>query len=311
MADEYQSKDPLINKWIDRLHMRGCSPLTRAGYARDVGHFAQFLGEDGFTRLPDATTEQLQAFFAKLKNVSHKPRSIRRKRSALSAFFTWLRRDEKSRIDNPVQDTVTPKPGTRLPKVLPKDEVPQLLSVTITHAGRTNQPRSSIQQARDRVIILLFYTSGVRRAETAALNRRDANMKERSLRVIGKRDKERIVIFNKQTAQALQAYLDVRPISKDDALFLGRGRKRMTPNHVGAIFKQYAKRSGIATHATPHVMRHTYGKHMLESGVDLATIQRLLGHQSLATTGIYLNVSTEHMRKKYDEAFEDPVNDIS
>jgi site-specific recombinase XerD len=148
----------------------------------------------------------------------------------------------------------------------------------------------------------LFYATGMRRAEIAKINLADLNLRDRVIQVYGKGRKQRKVVMNHSAAAALERYLAIRPRSSDDAVFLGRGGNRLTPKHVWRIFRDIYELSGLKQHATPHTLRHSFATHLLENGVDLGTVRELLGHESLATTGVYLSVAMEHKRRAYDEA---------
>jgi site-specific recombinase XerD len=148
----------------------------------------------------------------------------------------------------------------------------------------------------------LFYASGMRRAELAGVRLADVDLHERTIRVTGKGNKERSVVINRTAAAAIEAYLRVRPRSADPALFLGRSAKGLTPKHVWRIFNTIYRVSGIQKHASPHTLRHSFATHLVENGVDLETVRELLGHESLATTGIYLQLAMGHKRRAYDEA---------
>lgn len=289
----YIPKNALAMEFATKLRLAdGRSPRTCEAYARDVEQFARFLGG---ADLRQATTGQIRSFIMELSGPrGYKAVAVRRKVVALRAFFAYLR-SEGMRSDNPVLDVKAPKAGKRLPVVMREQEVVKLLDTQI--AGRTD-----FQRLRDRAILELLYASGLRRAEIAALNSHDVDLERKTLRVVGKGDKERIAFFNQATADAMRAYLGLRPRTSDEAFFVGRRGKRLGPRQVWAIFRVFAQLSGITTHATPHVMRHSFATHLLEHGADLTTIKELLGHESLATTGIYTNVSMEHMRRTYDES---------
>jgi integrase/recombinase XerD len=147
----------------------------------------------------------------------------------------------------------------------------------------------------------LLYGSGIRRAEVSRIDINDVNLRERTIKIFGKGSKERMVIINKATADAIQRYLGVRPRSNDAALFVGVSGKRLTPRHIWYIFKEVYKISGVDAKATPHTLRHSFATHLLENGVDLMTIKELLGHESVATTQIYTKVAIGHIKRAYDE----------
>lgn len=297
----YVPADPGLGEFMAYLNLeRGLSSRTADEYARDAESFARFLGApagaaDATARLANVTASDIRRFVMDLMGPrKFKAVAVRRKLFALRAYF-GLQRREGRRADNPALDVAPPKAEKRLPKVLAENDVARLLRTRI--AGRSDQLR-----LRDVAMLELLYASGIRRAELIGLDLGDVDIARRSMRVIGKGNKERIVLFNHAAADALQAYLGVRPRSADDAVFLSERGTRLSANQAGKVFRLYADLSGIALHATPHVMRHSFATHLLEGGADLMTIKELLGHESLATTQIYTNVSLEHMRRTYDDA---------
>lgn len=297
----YVPADPGLADFMAYLNLeRGLSGRTAEEYARDVESFARFLGaekraEDATRRVGQATPTDIRRFVMDLMGPrKYKAVAVRRKVFALRAYF-GLQRREGRRPDNPALDVAPPKAEKRLPKVLAENEVAKLLRTRI--AGRPDRLR-----LRDVAMLELLYASGIRRAELVGLDLGDVDLDRRTMRVVGKGNKERLVLFNHAAASALRAYLGVRPRSASDAVFLSDRATRLSANQAGKTFRLYADLSGIAQHATPHVMRHSFATHLLENGADLMTIKELLGHESLATTQIYTNVSLEHMRRTYDEA---------
>ncbi len=297
----YIPTDPLVAEFAAYLRLeRGQSPRTAEEYARDIEVFGDFL-EPGhlqgtpFEKLLATTPSDIRRFVMELMGPrAYNPTSVRRKLAALRSFFA-LQRREGRRTDNPAADVPPPKAAKRLPHVMSEGEVGTLLRTRI--AGRSDE-----QRLRDTAIMELLYASGIRRAELVGLDLSDVDTERRLLRVTGKGNKQRTVFINLAAAEAIRAYLGVRPRSTDSALFLSRRKKRLSYRQAWAIFQSYAKLSGLTKHVTPHVMRHSFATHLLENGADLVTIKELLGHESLATTQIYTNVSLEHMRRNYEEA---------
>lgn len=279
---------------------RGLSARTAEEYARDVESFARFLGADkrafdASRRVADASTTDVRRFMMELMGPrKYRAVGVRRKLFGLRAYF-GLQRREGRRSDNPAADVTPPKPERRLPKVLSEDDIAKLLRTRLSG-------RSDMLRLRDVAMFELLYAAGIRRAELVSLDLSDVDLERRRMRVIGKGNKERIALFNRAAAGAIRAYLALRPRSSDNALFLSERGTRLSHNQAGKTFRLYADLSGIKQHATPHVMRHSFATHLLENGADLMTIKELLGHESLATTQIYTNVSLEHMRRTYDEA---------
>ncbi|MDH2910616.1 MAG: tyrosine-type recombinase/integrase [Candidatus Eremiobacteraeota bacterium] len=297
----YIPSDPLVAEFAAYLRLeRGQSPRTAEEYARDIEVFGDFL-EPGhlhgtpFENLLATTPSDIRRFVMELMGPrAYNPTSVRRKLAALRSFFA-LQRREGRRSDNPATDVPPPKAAKRLPHVMSEGEVGTLLRTRI--AGRSDE-----QRLRDTAIMELLYASGIRRAELVGLDLSDVDTERRLLRVTGKGNKQRTVFINLAAAEAIRTYLGVRPRSTDSALFLSRLKKRLSYRQAWAIFQSYAKLSGLTKHVTPHVMRHSFATHLLENGADLVTIKELLGHESLATTQIYTNVSLEHMRRNYEEA---------
>lgn len=285
------------------LTERKRSPLTVAAYERDLDEFAAFLRaehEKAPAEVPDPSlaavrATQIRRYIAYLFDKrNYDSRTVCRKLSSIRALYRFLKITGVL-ADDPASAIPGPSIAKRKPAPLRPDEVLRLLRTSL--AGRSNEAR-----LRDAAIMELFYASGMRRAELAGARLADLDLTERTLRVIGKGNKERVVLINHAAAEAIEAYLRVRPRSSDPALFLGRGGKGMTPSHIWRIFKDIYRVSGLQKHATPHTMRHSFATHLVENGVDLETVRELLGHENLTTTGIYLQLAMGHKRRAYDEA---------
>lgn len=269
------------------------SPLTVEAYGRDLREFAAFL--DGKSALREVTTSDVRQYVMHLLGTRKvDSRTVRRKLSSIKALYKYLKY-AGLRDDDPASVVPGPAIAKRDPKPLDQRDVAKLLRTSL--AGRT-----PAQRLRDAAIMELFYASGMRRAEIAAVELANVDLRERTIRVTGKGNKQRTVLINHAAAEAIQAYLGMRPKSRERALFLGRGGKALTPKHVWRIFRDILGVSGIAVHATPHTLRHSFATHLVENGVDLETVRELLGHESLATTGVYLKLAMGHKRKAYDEA---------
>jgi site-specific recombinase XerD len=296
--------DPLIVEWAGSLRGRGRSALSVSAYAGDVELFGAFLAKaprkesshgKEWPQLATATKSDLIRFVQELLgNRGYAASAVRRKIAALRSFYRFLKRENK-RADDPAAELESPSRDKLLPKVLKEREVSQLLR---TVSGW----KTEWLKVRDRAIMELLYASGMRRAEIASLDIPDVDLKTRTIRVMGKGRKQRLVIINRTTASAIRDYLNVRPRSSDDALFLGHTNHRLSTRHIWEIFRRIRSMSGLSASASPHTLRHSFATHLLEHGVDLITIQELLGHASVATTQIYTNVSFEHKKREYDKA---------
>ena len=307
--DKSHPVDPLIIAHGSYLQLlRGRSLLTLDAYAHDLELFGQFLNygtseppknvsgkRQPWPRLKTATTSDVREFIMDLSGRrGYSMVSVRRKLSSLKSFYNYLK-GERIRKDNPAADIPTPPVIKKLPKVLAIPDVSKLLASRV--AGRSDE-----QRLRDIAIMELLYASGIRRAEVARIDMNDVDLRARTIHIFGKGKKERMVVINKAATAAIQAYLGVRPRSNDPALFLGRSGRRLSPRHIWQIFRDLYKISGLDKLASPHTLRHSFATHLLESGVDLITIQQLLGHESVGTTQIYTNISMAHKRQAYDEA---------
>lgn len=285
------------------LTERKRSPLTVAAYERDLKEFAAFLSRGYEERPADSPAASLRAvrpthvrrYIAYLFDTrKYDSRTVCRKLSSIKALYRFLKITGEL-PDDPAAAIPGPSVAKRKPAPLKVDEVMRLLRTSL--AGHTDAMR-----LRDAAILELFYASGMRRAELAGVRLGNVDLSERTIRVTGKGNKERTVLINHAAAEAVAAYLRVRPRSSDPALFLGRGGKALTPKHVWRIFRDVYRVSGIQKHASPHTLRHSFATHLVENGVDLETVRELLGHESLATTGVYLQLAMGHKRRAYDEA---------
>jgi len=289
--------DPLVRDLRGYLLTeRKRSPLTVAAYERDLNEFVSFLREtQGAASLKRVKATQIRQYIAHMFDTrAYDSRTVCRKLSSIRALYRFLKITGVLESD-PAAAIPGPSVAKKRPAPLKVAEVMTLLRTSL--AGRTDSAR-----LRDTAILELFYASGMRRAEVAGVRLADVDLAERTIRVVGKGSKERAVVINHAAADAIAAYLRVRPRSADPALFLGRGGKGLTPKHVWRIFRTIYRVSGIQKHATPHTLRHSFATHLVENGVDLETVRELLGHESLATTGVYLQLAMGHKRRAYDQA---------
>jgi site-specific recombinase XerD len=298
--------DPLVIAFYEELLGRKLSPRTAREYQRDIEVFGAFLQDrpivdaeglpyrgpfgDTFT---EANASSVRRFLMHLGGLKYGAAAIRRKLAVFRRFFQFLKR-ERRREDNPATDIQNIRLPKRFPKALPFKDVMKLIG-TRPEAG---QPE--LRWRRDIAILELLYASGIRRAELVGIDVRDVDFDERTIRVIGKGDKQRTVFFNHATADALSAYLRVRPRSKDGALFVSRQARRLSYQQVGRVFAAYVALSGLEGKVSPHTMRHSVATHLHASGVDIMTIKEFLGHESIQTTQIYSEMTRDHVKRSYD-----------
>lgn len=283
---------------------KNCSQHTLRNYAIDLESFKKYLqkvkGESIDLKLIDRKV--IRGFLAELSAKGLEKRSIARKLSTLRSFFKYLVLQKKIEL-NPTEDLETPRLEKRIPPSLTYQHVEQLLS----------QPDiDSYLGFRDRAIMELLYSSGLRVSEIVGLDRKDLQFPENLIKVRGKGKKERIVPITGQAKEWLIRYVNhpERELKVDghealqdhNAIFLNRYGKRLTTRSLDRNFKNYLLKSGIPSYVTPHTIRHTIATHWLENGMDLKTIQMLLGHSSLSTTTIYTHVSKKLKREVFDAA---------
>lgn len=292
--------DAQAEAFLVRLeHERRASPHTVKAYRRDLMALRGYLEAQHLD--PDAaeiTTHVLRSFLAaELRRVSH--RTLERRLATLRAFFRDL-----------VRRGVTPKnPAHALKNPRARRELPDFLStedVTRVIDGVDGEGRF---EARDKAILELLYGAGVRVGELAGITLGSLDLRERRVKVLGKGGKERVVPFGKPAAEAIEAWLAVRPLmvgkhaSQDpDALFLGRHGTKLTARQVQNIVRQRGAMGANRADLHPHALRHSYATHLLDAGADLRSIQALLGHARLSTTQKYTHVTVDRLREAYDRA---------
>jgi len=220
------------------------------------------------------------------------PRSVQRRLSAVRGFFGYLVR-EGAAASNPAVDIRAPKSARRLPGTLDVDQIAQLLEA----------PSGDALALRDRAIMELFYSSGLRLAELVGLAITDIDLADRTVRVLGKGAKTRIVPVGRKAVEALRTWLRERGALADideTALFVGRNGARLKPRAIQLRIAQWARRAGLPSRVYPHLFRHSFATHLLESSKDLRGVQELLGHADISTTQIYTHLDFTHLARTYD-----------
>jgi len=275
------------------------SAKTVESYHRDLREFVDFASVDNPREID---TPLIRSFVYSL-NHKNKSTSVARKLSALRTFFRFLLR-EKIVPANPVLAVAMPRQDRYMPALLTVDEVFALLEAP---------NESDTFAVRDRAILELLYSTGIRVAELVSLDLKDLDFANESVRVLGKGNKERVVPVGRPAVEALQKYRSQRdelltarikrghPPEKD-AVFLNVRGGRLTVRSVERLVADYSLRAGIIGKVTPHVLRHSFATHLLEMGADLRTVQELLGHASLSTTQRYTHLNMDYLSEVYDRA---------
>ncbi len=279
---------------------RSLSPHTVRNYLSDIGQFIEFLnGRTPPVSLEALTYQDLRAYLAARHKINRKT-SVARKLAALRTFCRFLVR-QGALSHNIAALAPTPKLESQLPKFLTIDEVFHLLEQT---AGQT------VLDLRDRAILEVFYSGGLRVAEMVGLNLEDLDLTQHLAKVRGKGGKERMVIIGSAAYQSLTLYLRVRrelltpdsPASGQEAVFLNYRGGRLTTRSVARLVEKWALKAGLGQPLSPHGLRHTFATHLLEGKADLRAVQELLGHAQLSTTQKYLHVNLDYLMEVYDKA---------
>lgn len=283
--------------WVDRFirhleYERRLSPLTCKNYRRDLDALADFCERSGTPRWQDVDSEDLRAFSASCFRKGLSARSIQRRLSAARTFFRYLVR-EKQLENNPVTSVSAPKSKKRLPGSLDADRMAHLLDIT------GNGPIVD----RDRAMLELLYSSGLRLAELTDLDLGDVEMQEATVRVTGKGNKDRIIPVGRKALAALRQWAVTRgdlAAADETALFVSNRGTRISARSVQARVAHWARRQGIDTRVYPHLFRHSFATHVLESSQDLRGVQELLGHANISTTQVYTHLDFQHLAQIYD-----------
>lgn len=282
--------------WLAELSdQRRMSPHTLSNYRRDLGKLLLAAGE---TPLAQLQVHHVRRYVAQLHGQGLSGRSLARLLSAWRGFFGWL--GERGMVKaNPCEGIRPPKSPRLLPKALSVDETARLLE-----AVDEDDP---VQSARDLAMFELFYSSGLRLAELVALDCDvlDAVQHDGEIRVLGKRSKLRLVPVGSKAREALTAWAAVRgelAPPGERALFVGVRGGRISPRMVEARLERRAVLLGLPTHVHPHMLRHSFASHVLQSSGDLRAVQEMLGHASIASTQVYTHLDFQHLAKVYDAA---------
>ena len=287
---------------------RQVSPHTVRNYLSDLRQFLEVVAEGrGEDAAPLSHPGQIDAamirtYLKVLYQRGVEARTLGRKLASLRSFLHLMeRRGHVS--SNAARAVRTPKAQCPLPDTLPIDHVFALLDTP-----QEPDPEAVVpwMHQRDQAILELFYASGIRVSELAALDVQSIDLAAGAMRVLGKGNRERQVFFGKTAAQALRDYLEAREISglgqSEPALFLNRHGQRLSTRGVQLLIKKHCRRTGVSTRTSPHTLRHAFATHLLDNGADLRSIQELLGHQQLSTTQKYTHVSVDRMLDVYDRA---------
>jgi len=270
------------------------SPRTCESYQRDLLRLAGWLSQSGLTAWQRVSNHDLRRYVATLSREGLSGRSIARHLSATRRFYQFLLR-EKLASDNPALDIRAPKSGRRLPRVADVDQLNHLLD------GQPDDPL----EVRDLCMFELMYSSGLRLAELARLDIDTVDLRGGEVRVLGKGGKERLLPVGQKAVAAIQAWLPLRAGLANDgetALFVSQRGERLSHRSIQARMSRWGISRGADQKLHPHLLRHSFASHMLESSGDLRAVQELLGHADIATTQVYTHLDFQHLARVYDQS---------
>lgn len=268
-------------------HQKNYSKHSVSAYRIDLKQFVSFVKYD----LESVDIELLRKYLFYLKSKNYKPASTGRKIAAIKSFFNFLVKQGYIK-KNPALLISSPKLSERLPSFLTYDEVERILE------SANGKDESGL---RDRAILELLYSSGLRVGELVSLKIEDINIAEGTLKIRGKGNKERIVPVGSYALNAIFDYIKKRSNSRASYIFLNKKGEKITARSVERIVKRYARIAGISKKVTPHVFRHSFASHLLDRGADLRTVQELLGHSDITTTQIYTHVTVQRLKQLYEK----------
>ncbi len=289
-------RDPLIEAFVTYLDgERNASPRTIANYRHALAGFRTFRPAVTWR---SAATDDFRAYLLELMQRKYSRASVRLNFAAIRSFYRFLM-DRKDLSINPLSFLVLPKTEKQIPVFLTLKQVEALLAAPAEAPLQKQAP--AWVPLRDAAMLELLYSAGLRLSELVAVNVNDLDPYSETLRVIGKGAKERLCPVGGPALRAISVYRQAAKI-QSGPLFLNKSRRRLSPVTVWSRMKKYLQQVGLPSTLSPHKLRHSFATHMLDNGADLRSLQTLLGHSSLSTTQVYTHVSTERLKRAYDQA---------
>jgi len=273
------------------------SQHTIQAYSKDLSQFSSFLSEQyGISDITSANHQQIRSWMVYLMDSGLSERSVLRKLSTLKSFYKYLYRN-KLVEHNPTLIVIPPKTPTRNPDFIDEEKMKNLFEEI--------RFENNFSGIRDKLILEVFYNTGIRLAELIELKTKDISFSNRTIKVLGKRNKERLIPFTKKMEMALLEYLEMKEkegFSGEEYLFITDKGKKMYPRLVYRIVNKYLGMITTLNKKSPHILRHTFATHMLNNGADLNAIKEFLGHANLAATQVYTHNTVEKLKKIYRQA---------
>ena len=287
---------PLIDRFLDHLKFeRRVSDHTVSAYRIDLLRLQEFAVQRKIQNIARVAPPQARLFAAGLRHLNLSSRSIARTLSAARSFYKFLIREGEGKT-NPFEGISTPRGERKLPRTLNIEQAAQLVMIT---------PDSDLT-FRDRAILELLYSSGLRLSEIERSNVCDVDLADRTMTILGKGGKTRIVPVGRHAITAIKSWLQRRQVLvsniEEKALFVSRSGNRLGARAIQKRVEYWAKRQGLDRSVHPHMLRHSFASHLLESSSDLRAVQELLGHSDISTTQVYTHLDFQHLAKVYDKA---------
>jgi integrase/recombinase XerC len=288
--------EQMLADFLDQLTIeKRASVHTVKSYQRDIKHLTRYCTDKSLQHWTDLKQSDIRSHIASRHRQGISSSSLQRELSAIRSFYNFLLKNRHA-DSNPAQHIKAPKQARKLPKTLDVDQIKGLLE-----AGT-----SSVLEIRDLAMFELFYSSGLRLSELAALNLTDVDLPDNSLIVrTGKGGKSRILPIGSKAVTAINNWLQQRlkiVATSESSLFVSTRGKRLGQRNIELRLEQWCKKKGIAEHIHPHMLRHSFASHLLESSQDLRAVQELLGHSNISTTQIYTHLDFQHLADVYDKA---------
>ncbi len=279
-------------------HERRYSLHTVKAYQTDLKQFADFMQLIyEVTDLREVRAPMVRSWIVTLMNEDYEPRSVQRKSTSLKTYYKFMMREGVIQV-NPTAQLQTPKVRKRLPMVVPEEDMGHLLDQRYFEEG--------FEGTRDRLIILLLYHTGMRRAELIGLLERNVDIGRGQLKVLGKRNKERIIPIQTELGEALSVYKrdreEMHRAVEAPELLLTKKGKKLYPKLVYRVVNRYLGYVSSVEKKSPHVLRHSFATHLLNAGAELSAIKELLGHANLSATQVYTHHSVDQLKKVYNQA---------
>ena len=283
----------VVNFFLQHLQVeRRLSPLTLRSYEIDLLQFLDFLALDSHQVTP-IKAQTIRLWLVELSNQGIQNRSINRKLATLRTFFKYLQR-RGDVTDNPMQTIRMVKTSKSLPTYLRESEMEQVFA-------QQEIPKNTFEEVRDQLVLMLLYGTGMRLAELIQLSNQQLNLASKTLRVIGKRNKERIIPMPQLLVDLVKQYQSINPFQSHSLLLTDKGEP-CYPMFIQRLVKKYLGEVSTLEKLSPHVLRHSYATHLLNRGADLNAIKELLGHANLAATQVYTHNSMEKLKEIYKQA---------